>query len=82
MNLKGGTAKTVTAINAGAILAADYGLRVLLIDADSQANLTEFIGITADGINLGGFADLLRGQTAFPIPTKIRAHGSCRVTRR
>ena len=43
MNMKGGTAKTVTAINLAAILAHDYALRVLLVDADSQANLTEFV---------------------------------------
>ena len=42
MNLKGGTGKTVTAINMAAILAKDYDQRVLLVDADSQANLTQF----------------------------------------
>ena len=55
MNLKGGTAKTVTAINMAAILARDYAQRVLLVDADSQANLTEFLGRTPT------YADVLRG---------------------
>ena len=73
MNLKGGTAKTVTAINAAAIMAEDYGLRVLLVDADSQANLTEFISrAPEDGIRVGGFADLLRGLKPFPMPTKVK----------
>lgn len=73
MNLKGGTAKTVTAINMAAILARDYAQRVLLVDADSQANLTEFVteGLP-DGISIGGFSDLLRGTEAFPMPTKMQ----------
>ena len=44
LNLKGGVAKTVTCVNTAAILAADYGKRVLVVDADSQANTTEFFG--------------------------------------
>lgn len=42
-NLKGGVAKTTTAINTAAILAQDYEMRVLVIDADSQCNCTEFL---------------------------------------
>lgn len=43
-NLKGGVAKTATTVNLAAILAKDYGKRVLVIDADSQGNTTEFFG--------------------------------------
>lgn len=59
LNLKGGVAKTVTAVNAAAILAAEYKKRVLVVDADSQANTTEFFGgLAAGACTLG---DLLRG---------------------
>lgn len=55
-NLKGGVAKTVTTVNVAAILARDHGKRVLVIDADSQANATEFFG----GDGGGTLADLLQ----------------------
>ena len=42
MNLKGGVAKTASTINMAAILASDHQKRVLVIDADSQGNSTEF----------------------------------------
>ena len=61
MNLKGGTAKTTTTVNTAAILARDYGQRVLVVDADSQGNTTEFLGL---GVEHPGLADLLRGGEA------------------
>lgn len=76
MNMKGGTGKTVTAINLAADLAAIYEARVLLIDADSQASLTEFVGLDADILRgkaiAGGVADLLRGLEAAPQETTLR----------
>ena len=47
LNLKGGVAKTATTVNTAAILAGDYGKRVLAVDADSQANTSEFLGMDA-----------------------------------
>ena len=54
LNLKGGVAKTTTAVNMAAILARDYQSRVLLIDADSQCNTTEFFGADPTDGNLAG----------------------------
>lgn len=67
MNLKGGTAKTVTAINMAAILQRLYEQRVLLVDADSQCNLTEFMTaglLPGTGATAGGLYDLLTGKPA------------------
>lgn len=59
MNLKGGVGKTTTAVNMAAILAQLWGKKVLLIDADSQCNTTEFYGGDA---RRGNLAAVLRQE--------------------
>ena len=65
VNLKGGVAKTTTVINIAAILAKEHCKKVLIIDADSQCNTTEFFG--ADPTK-GNLAVALRESGSQPYP--------------
>ena len=65
VNLKGGVAKSTTVINMAAILAKRHCRKILIIDADSQCNTTEFFGADPDKGNL---AKVLRNSGAEPKP--------------
>lgn len=70
-NHKGGVGKTTTAVNIGAGLAA-HGYRVLLVDMDAQANLTDTLRVADTTPNV---YDMLKGEApATPIAAAPRLH--------
>lgn len=64
LNLKGGTAKTVTAATMARCLAAEHDKQVVLIDADQQGNLSQYFGVT-DTSQCGNTWELLTGGAGY-----------------
>ncbi|MDX1437934.1 MAG: ParA family protein [Anaerolineales bacterium] len=65
VNQKGGVGKTTTAINLGAYL-GQFGLRVLVVDIDPQANATAHLGVDKQTIDVGTYNMLIDGTGGNP----------------
>jgi len=71
-NQKGGVGKTTTAFNLGAALALEHDKRVLLVDLDPQANLSEYLGFAdEDGITMSDLVQKTAVQS-FISPDEVR----------
>ena len=64
INLKGGVAKTISAINIAHILTVKHGKRVLLIDNDKQGNVSKFFDLHGD--DMPGMAELMTRRVVNP----------------
>jgi VCBS repeat-containing protein len=68
-NLKGGSAKTTTAVNLAAAL-AEKGKRVLIIDLDPQAHATLTLGYDPETLDKTVYHCLVNGLISIPTVTK------------
>jgi len=68
-NQKGGVGKTTSAVNV-ATLAAQKGLRVLLVDLDSQGNATSGLGIEKANLEFTAYQLLVDNMDEHKIPLK------------
>jgi len=73
INNKGGTGKTTTALNLGAAL-AELKKKVLLIDLDSQCNMSSALGIEPGENHIGEF---MLGKASFS--DVLQKHGSIHI---
>ena len=69
INLKGGVAKTISAINIAYVLAAVHGKRVILVDNDKQGNTSKFFD--AHSYDAPSISDVLTVKD-YPITAAVR----------
>lgn len=60
--MKGGVGKTMLAVNISSVLAQEYGKKVLMIDADPQANTTNYLGIDEYEDGYVGLRDMIENN--------------------
>ncbi|MGZ8178824.1 ParA family protein [Williamsia sp. SKLECPSW1] len=85
INLKGGVGKTTVTAGLGEFLAGEFGRRVLLVDLDSQMNLTAMMIGPQRWLDLNGrgatlarlFADLLDDTHTFRLADTLQRDVSC-----